>query len=175
MNRVYKIWGSIALLLLLFVSSANAQNKIGYTDPDLIIASMSEYNQVMQQVQAFYQTKQQELQQEALDLERAVGEYQNQAGLMTAEAKTAKETELAGRQQAIQQKAAQAEQEFNAKQAELLEPLLAKVQKAIDEVAVAQSLAMVVRAPMLLYANDTQTVDITREVAAKLGIPLSAQ
>jgi outer membrane protein len=61
---------------------------------------------------------------------------------------------------------------LGARQAELLQPLLERVQTAIDEVSADQQLALVLRAPAILYINESLVVDITPDVARKLGIPV---
>ena len=53
---------------------------------------------------------------------------------------------------------------------QLMQPLLKKVNDAVNEVAIEQGLDMVLRSPALLYVNTERIVDITEDVAKKLGI-----
>ena len=74
----------------------------------------------------------------------------------------------------IQQFLANKEQELEQKEAELMNPLLERVQNAINEVAAEQKLDLVLNAqaggsPVLLYAD--QGMDITETVMDRLGIP----
>ena len=60
---------------------------------------------------------------------------------------------------------------------ELMKPIFDRVQTAIDEVAQAKGLDVVLRhrvgaQPVILYVNPDTVVDITLEVATKLGIEI---
>jgi len=77
-------------------------------------------------------------------------------------------------QQEIQTMAAQQEQQLQDQQRELMIPIEKKVQDAINEIAVARGLDLIIRSPGLLYANDKTVTDITKELAIKLGISFEA-
>ncbi len=57
----------------------------------------------------------------------------------------------------------------------MMQPLLKKLQGAIDKIAAQQELDAVLRRQVLLYQDPTseRVVDITRDVADELGISLS--
>jgi len=166
------------LLLLLFLpmlgvltTDARAQGiKIGYTDPDAIIVNMKDYQAIRKQLQTEFETSQQALQSLAADFQDRVEKYQKQQPLLTPERRAEREQELAQLQSEIQNSAAQKDQELAEREGVLMKPLLDKVQDAIDEVAKAKLLDIVMRAPALLYVNDKTVIDITPDVARKLGL-----
>ncbi|WP_457653096.1 OmpH family outer membrane protein [Rhodocaloribacter sp.] len=178
MYSLKRMLGALALALLalpLLNLTAQAQDKplkIGYTDPETIIAAMPEYGQIQQQLQQEYQTAQQQLQTLSADFQDKLEKYQKQQPLLSAESRAKREQELQQLQQQLQQSAAQKDQEMAQREQELMKPLLDKVQAAINEVAGAEGLALVLRAPALIYVDDSQVINITESVARKLGIPV---
>ncbi len=77
-------------------------------------------------------------------------------------------------QQEIQTMAAEQEQQLKDQERDLMIPIQGKVQVAINEIAVARGLDLIIRSPGLLYANDKTVTDITEELAIKLGISFTA-
>lgn len=162
--------------------AAHAQTlKVGYTDHEIIIANMPAYAQVQTRLQSEYQGGQEALQSLAADFQSEVEKYQKQQPLLSAEKRAERENELAQRQAEIQQAAGRKDQELAALEAELMQPILQKVQDAIDTVAKEKSLDLVLRyqigggQPVLLYANPERVVDITLDVARKLGIEVDEE
>ena len=180
-----RILSLAALGLLVFTglsAEALAQQvpslRIGYTDHELLIAAMPDYQTVQQQLQTEYQSSQNVLQALYDDFQGKVDRYQKQQALLSQERRTARETELAQAQQEIQQKAADSEQQLAQRQAELLGPIFERVDTAIKEVSKENNLDLVLRIqngpmqPIILYANEDRIMDITKEVAIKLGLPI---
>lgn len=181
-KRLLWIAGLVFTVFAMLPSTATkAQSvEIGYTDPNMIVAQMPEYRDVLQEMQTLYQGGQQELQQMMQEFQTKLQEYQERQALMSEEAKQKKEQELQSLQQKIQQFRAQKEQEMGQKEQELVQPLLKKVQGAIDEVSKEQGLDLVLstqaaNSSVVLYASES-TVDITEPVMKRLGIdPSKAQ
>lgn len=164
----------LALLLLMALpwgGDAAAQDlKVGYTDPELIIVNMPEYRQIRQQLQQEYTQGQEALQSLYLDFQEQLEKYQKQQALLSEQRRAEREQELAGLQAEIQQAAAQKDQELGTREGELMQPLIAKVEAAINEVAQAQGIDIVLRAPSILYVNEDRIIDITTDVASRLGL-----
>ena len=167
----------IAILMLgVAVSSAQAQAlKAGYADPEIIITYMPEYNQVQNQMAIEYRTSQEALQAMAADFQDRVEKYQKQQPLLTAERQAEREAELGQLQSEIQDAAARKDEELNQRQEDLMAPLLDKVQAAIDEIAKAKGLDIVIRSPALLYVNPDRVININIDIAKKLGIEIDEE
>jgi outer membrane protein len=167
----------VALLLLAapaLFSTVSAQSlNVGYTDHEVIIFNLPEYQQVQQQLQQEYQGSQQEIQKLYQGYQESVSQYQRQQSLMTAEKRTEREQELIQEQQQIQQQAQVKDQELGQRETELMQPLLEKVQNAIDDVAQREGLDLVLRSPLVLYVNEETIQDITMAVAVELGLDVS--
>lgn len=167
--------GILSLLAAAFMlPPAAAQGlKVGYTDANLIIAQLPEYRTVMEQLQRMAEGGQAEYQTLVQNFQSELNDYQKKQALLSAEARQSREERLATQQGEIQQFLQTKEQELGQKEAELLGPLLDKVQDAINDVSKAKGLNLVLSAqsgtsPVILYAD--QEMDITRDVMEKLGI-----
>ena len=171
----------LVLLVMPFLAAgdANAQAmKLGYTDHEIIIINMPEYQEVQKQLQTDYQGSQQELQTLYQDYQQQVERYQKQQSLMSEDKRSAREQELLQLQQSIQQQAQEKDQALATREAELMKPLLEKVQKAIDTVSQNKGLDLVLRTqvgqqPVLLYVNPNTVTDITMDVARELGLDVT--
>jgi outer membrane protein len=180
---IKQLTAAFGLMLLampfLVAGEASAQAlKLGYTDHEIIIINMPEYQEVQKQLQTDYQGSQQELQTLYQDYQQQVERYQKQQSLMSEDKRTTREQELMQIQQSIQQQAQEKDQALASREAELMKPLLEKVQKAIDSVSQAKGLDLVLRTqvgqqPVLLYVNPNTVSDITLDVARELGLDVT--
>lgn len=174
--------GLLTVLLLAgsLTSPVQAQNlKVGYTDHEIIIVNMPAYQDVQQKLQQEFQGSQAELQQLYQDYQARLERYQKQQSLLSEQVRQEREQELMQLQQQIQEQAASKDQEIAQREVQLMQPLLERVQGAIDKVAQNQGLDLVLRAqvgnqPLLLYVNQDRIVDITVAVARELGLDVDA-
>lgn len=144
--------------------------KAGYTDSELIVLNMPEYRQIQEKLQQEYQTGQKDLQTQAQQYQEKLDRYQKQQALLSAESRQEREQELVGLQTQLQQAAAQKEQALQQRESELMQPLLERVQQNIDVVAKEKGLDIVFRSQMLLYVDEGKVINITEDVARKLGL-----
>lgn len=166
----------VAMMLGLSASLVQAQGlKVGYADPEIIITYMPAYGQVQNQIAIEYRTSQEALQAMAADFQDRVEKYQKQQPLLSAERQAEREAELGKLQGEIQDAAAKKDEELNLRQEELMAPLLAKVQDAIDVIAKAKGLDIVIRSPALLYVNPDKVININIDIAKSLGIEIDEE
>ena len=148
--------------------------KIGYTDAQLVVAQMSEYREILTQLQGMADSGQNEYQQLIQSYQEQLADYQKKQALLSDAARGTREQELTTMQGEIQQFLATKERELQQNEEQLMNPLLERVQNAIDEVASDRGLTLVLNAqasgsPVLLYADSS--MDVTELVMEKLGIP----
>ncbi len=177
MNKRFSLWAAFVVAFLVALPAGAQDLKVGYTDYEVLLANMPQMQEVQQQLQTYYTESQQKLQQQAQDFQDKAQRYERQASLLSAEARTEREQELGALQQQVQQAAQQADQLFQQRRAQLMQPLFERLQAAIDTVAKARSLDIVLPTqvggdPFILYVNETRVTDITRDVATELGIPV---
>jgi outer membrane protein len=183
MTVLNKLVLSAALAVLAvgaFASNAQAQNapQIGYTDYELIIVQMPEYRALQQTLQEQAQTDQQELAAAEQNIQQKFAEYQEQSGVLSPEARQTREEEIVQLQTELQQDQQRRLQALDRRQNELLQPLLGQLQEAINEVATARGLDLVLSSrvstePVILFAGEQSTVDVTAEVMSALGISMT--
>lgn len=173
-----RIAGLAALVLFTlgaFVAplGAHAQDAstIGYTNQEALLANMPEMEGLQTQLQQELQQEQEEFQNEQEELQQMVEQYQKQQALLSDENKAEREGEIRQKQQELQQSARERDQMLAQREQELMQPLMDKLQTAIEEVAAERGLAVVMRSQALLYADDA-VVNITEEVASRLGIEI---
>lgn len=178
-KRIYSIAVSLLAVTLCWGSTSarvQAQSlKIGYTDHEVIIVNMPEYQQIQEQMRGEYTTSQEELGAMYQDYQDMLVRYQKQQALLSEQRRAEREQELTDLQARIQETAAIKDQELSERETELLQPLLDRVQTAIDKVASEKGLDLVLRTqvgaqPIILYVNEDTIVDITMDVAIDLGL-----
>ena len=153
---------------------------VGFTDHEIILINMPQYQQVQQQLQADFDASQESLQALYADYQERLERYQRQQSLLSEDRRLEREQELVQLQEQIQTEAQSQDQQLAARQAELMQPLLELIQDAINEVAEANGLDIVLRTrvgtePLLLYVNPDTVQDITLHVARAMGLDVDEE
>jgi outer membrane protein len=169
---------SIVLNLQAQAQSNNSELKIGYVNPQSILANMPEMRAVQQRLQNFTARKQQELSTLEQDFQTQVAQYQQKVGVISAEAQQQEEVRLGQLQQELLQAQEVAEQELAQRRDELVGPLLEQIGSAIEAVAQKQGLSYVLNTTtssgdmIILYASEDfrAKFDITQSVMEELGM-----
>ncbi|MBS4055902.1 MAG: OmpH family outer membrane protein [Bacteroidetes bacterium] len=123
-----------AALILISVSAGAQSLKIGYIDSNEVMNIMPERDSIEVALMKFQQQLEKELKAMATEYQTKVTSYQNDMATMSNLVKQSKEKEITDLQNRIQEFQQNADQEFNDKRIELLNPLIDKVKKAIDDV-----------------------------------------
>ncbi|WP_254562329.1 OmpH family outer membrane protein [Dyadobacter diqingensis] len=162
--------------LLAQTTPASGLTKIGYTNVDYVISKLPESKVMQNQLEV---TKAQ--------LDKAIGEtykeaqekyeaYQKNGAQMTDVIRADKEKELQNLQTRIQEMQTNAQQSLQTKQQQLLEPILTKVNNAIQEVGKESGFLYILNmdagantTPIILYAGSEEN-NATPLIFKKLGI-----
>lgn len=173
-NRSTKLF-TVLFLLGAFVAVPAQAQKLGYVDQRAVLVSMPEMQEVQKKMQKERRQQQRQLQQRSQKLQTELKQFQQQQSLLDDSARAQRERELQRRRQELRQSAQKQQKQMQQREREMMQPLLKKLQGAIDKVAAQQELDAVLRRQVLLYQDATsdQVVDITRNVADELGISLS--
>jgi outer membrane protein len=172
---------AVVLLPLGLAAGASAQSvRMGYLDPDIIIVRMPEYGAVRDSLQAREQEIAAELQERETAIRTKFQELQELQGspVLTAEAQQEREQEILQLQAEFERQQQLGMQDLSRREGRLLQPLLSRLQDAIDAVSAEMGLAMVFaaranNAPVILYASD-DAVNLTEAVMAELGLEVQA-
>ena len=159
-----------AAFLLLFVTmTVTAQSKIAHIDSQTLISEMPEVKEAQAQLEKLQKTY-------ATEIDASMKEYQTKLQTYSADAQNqtqvtndARQKELAGMEQHIQQYQQTAYQDIQKKQADLLRPLIEKARAAIQKVARAQGFEYVIDGTQggSLILSDGK--DLMEDVKKELG------
>ena len=166
--KTFKKLSSIVLVLF-SVFTMSAQSKVAHINSQALISEMPEVIEAQAQLEKLQKTY-------ATEIEASMKEYQTKLQTYSADAQNqtevtnqARQKELAGMEQNIQQYQQTASQDIQKKQADLLKPLIDKAKAAIQKVAKAQGFDYVIDATeggSLILANGK---DLLEEVKVELG------
>ena len=171
MNKLIKVF---FLTVVLFVMNGyvSAQTmKIAHVNTSEIMNVMPERPQAEQALEAYYNDLQEQLRTMYAEYQTKLQDYQANAETMSNLVKQSKERELVDLESRISAFQGNAEEEFEAKRAELLRPLLERIQNAIDAVGREKNCTYVIdlATGAAVYVG-TDALDITNDVKARLGI-----
>ena len=155
-----------------FSSSTQAQNpiKIGYIDFNTLISAMPGIDSVKIKLQKYQQTLSDQMDAMGAEFENKYLDYQSKSSGMSDLIKQTKEKELSDLQGRIDAFKSKAQQDFQAKQTELLQPIISKAKDAVKEVAKENKFTYVINSieDIVLYSEPAD--DIMPLVKKKLGI-----
>jgi len=177
MIHLKKVTGLVLLFVCVISMQLSAQSlKVGYANPDQIIGNLPSFKNIQQEMETLVKTREGSLLGKRDSLAKSFQSYQELSANMSTSQREAEETRLQGLNDELQELSNSVRAEVQRKQAELLQPVYAEVQKAIDEVAKELKLDFVFNKvtsngdTIILFANDTASnkLDITEKVIAKL-------
>lgn len=167
---------SLILLTALFLFSglsgpmgAFAQKgQIAHVDLQGILETMPEREKASQRMDRFREDLTQNIQEMNEEYQSEMTEFQQNQEEMTQTEQKRKREELAALQQRIQQAQQKAQEDLQSQQEELLQPIMDKVEKAVQEVAKKEGYMYVVQEQNLLYKEGGN--DITDKVRDHLDL-----
>ena len=168
-----KLFRVMFLGIALFVMSgmAQAQVKIAHVNTAEILDAMPDKAKAEKDLEKYYGELQSQLQTMAQEYQTKMQDYEANQATMSNLVKQSKEKEIIDIQNRIQQFQANAETEFENKRAELLKPILDKIQTAINAVGKEKGYTYMLdlATGAAVYVSD-DAVDATKDVKAKLGL-----
>jgi outer membrane protein len=172
MKKLYTIFALVGISLI-FGANVNAQKpyKFGHIDSQMLLSQMPEREQAKTQLEKY--AKQLEDQVAALqsELERKSQQYQAQADSLAPLLKQDREKELNQIYQRYQEFQQTAQQSLQQKETELMQPIIEKAKKAIDDVATENNFTYIfdIGTGAILHYSE-ESIDLLPLVLTKLGI-----
>ena len=156
---------------ILGIGTVSAQ-KFARVNLQEIVVAMPEFSEAQKNLEAFGKDLQEQMEQIQVEFNNKVADFEKNQATMAASIKQMKQQELEQLQQRFGEFQQIAQQDFQKKQAELLEPVQKKAQDAINKVAKTNGYIVVfdVSVPSLAYIDEAQAVDIAPLVKKELGI-----
>ena len=161
----------ILIAAILGVSTVSAQ-KFARINLQEVVVAMPEFTEAQKNLEAFGKDLQEQMEQIQVEFNNKVADFQKNQATMAASIKQMKQQELEQLQQRYAEFQQIAQQDFQKKEAELLEPVQKKAQEAVNKVAKANGYLAVYNTsvPSLAYFDEAQLVDIAPLVKKELGI-----
>ena len=168
MKKMKKI--TLVTLISLFTLNLIGQNKFGYIDSQELLILMPERKSAENELQNFAKTLESQLELMSAEYQESVQQYQTNEASYSDLVKQDKIAEITGLEQRIQSFQQNAQQSLQKKEQELLEPILEKARKAIDDVAKEGGYTYIFDKSQgtLLYAKESE--DILKLVKNKLKL-----
>ena len=163
----------LAMLMLLGANPALAQLKMGYIDSQKILEKYKEAQDAQKQLQDLNKRWEDEAKNMQQELQAKLEELESQALLLSDERKKEKETELQNlniRLQQFQQEKWGNQGEVFAKRAELMQPIIDKINTTIKKIGAEEKFDYIfdVINGNILYVSTTQA-DLTDKVLEELN------
>ena len=170
MKRVFRVL-FLGVALFMMSGVVNAQVKIAHVNTAEILDAMPDKAKAEKSLEKYYGELQSQLETMAKEYQTKMQDYEANQATMSNLVKQSKEKEIVDLQTRIQQFQVNAENEFEGKRAELLKPMLDKIQNAINAVGKEKGYTYVLdlATGAAVYVGDN-AVDATKDVKSKLGI-----
>lgn len=175
MNKIKTL--VVAFLLISFTSFAQNNDqplKIGYTNVEYILLQMPESKQIESELKTHSTQLEAQLKTKYADYEAKLQAYEKGAATMDKVVRDDKEKELMNLNSSIQEFQRSAQASLQQKEKSLVDPVIAKIDKAIKEVRVENGYTYIISNQALLAGPEDG--DISPIVLKKLGVdPAKAQ
>jgi len=161
----------VVIAAFAFVGKAQAQDlKFGHVNIQQMVAELPDKVAADKELQAEATKLQEQLQVMQQDLQTKYNDYMAQRDTLPDLIRATKEKEIQDYEQRMQQYSQMAQQSLGQKEQQLLQPIIMKVQKAIDEVGQEQGLIYIfdISTQVVVYHSD-KSIDCAPLVKAKLG------
>jgi outer membrane protein len=161
-------------LIFLGGQSAMAQNvKFGHVNSDELIQSLPEFDSASVKLEKYRKELINALDLMTVELNNKSETYNKESKNYTDIVKQTKEQELVDMNKRIQEFQNNAQQQLQQKQAELFQPIMAKVDKAIKEVGKENGFVYIFsvgQGSSLLFFDETKSTNVMPLAKAKLGL-----
>jgi len=164
----------ITLFLLAgFTINSQAQLKVGYMNPQKVLSSLPAVEQIEQEIDKIITERDTELSEDAANVQKQFAEYQQKQATLSAQQRALEEERLTQLNTELENKRNAFQQEILQKRAQLLQPIYANINDAMEEVAKEMGIDMVLNQQtntgdvIIFYAAENQ-VDISDAVINKV-------
>jgi len=166
---------AVVLFLLGFIGQdIIAQTlKFGHINSDELIQALPEYDSATVKIEKFRQELINALELSQVEINNKTEAYQKELKNLSEIVRQNKEQEIMDMQNRLQQFQASAQQQMQEKQAELFQPIMAKIDKAIKDVGKENSFVYIFtvgQGSTLVYYDETKSTNIMPLAKTKLGI-----
>ena len=165
------------LLSLLFLvalgSSSYAQLKVGYMNPQEVLSKLTEVQDIEKRINDIITQSDNQLSAEAADLQRQFAEYEQNRDSMTADEQDAEEKRLSDLDTEFQKRRDTLQNSINQQRAQLMQPVINKVNTALEAVAKEMGLDIILNeatslGDAIVFFASEEKLNVTDLVVAKV-------
>ncbi len=158
----------ITIIALAFVAFAATAQKVGHVNAQALMLALPDYKAASDELERFAGDKKKELEMWFTAFQTAQKEFEEALPTLTEEIKQQRYEELMVKQQNIQAKEGEFQQEIALKEQKLVEPIMKKVREAVAKVAKEGGYSYVFDESTLMYYAESESLDA--KVKKELGI-----
>jgi outer membrane protein len=161
----------LSIILIIAGQSLGAQNfKFGYINKDELLKAMPDYDSANVKLEALRKELVNQLALMQDEFSNKTADYNNGSNSLSDVVRKTKEEELKDLNNRIQLFQVKANQQINDKNAELIQPIEAKADKAIKDVAKEQGFTFVFDVGVLYYFDEKKSINMLPLIKTKLGL-----
>jgi len=152
---------------------ASAQLKVGYMNPQKVLSALPAVEEVEQEIDRIITERDQELSEDAANVQKQFANYQQKQATLSQQQRQLEEQRLTELNTELENKRNAFQEEILQKRAQLLQPIYANINTAMEEVAREQGIDIVLNEQtntgdvIIFYAAEDQT-DISDAVINKV-------
>lgn len=161
----------IAAAAALFSVAATAQTKFAHVNFGELVQLMPEADSAMVQLEAANKEAQETYASMVTEFQSKYDQFEEKQATWTPAVRESKQRELMDIQTRVQEFQQAIQQDMNQLQNTLMAPIYQKAQDTVRTLAEAKGVIYVFDSSTLLYVDSAQSIDITSEARAALGIP----
>ncbi|MBX3102001.1 MAG: OmpH family outer membrane protein [Bacteroidetes bacterium] len=171
---------AILCLGMMCTLAVQAQVKIGYTNGEALLYMMPDYKGVDEQLRVSQRKYQENINIKQQYLQAKLEEYRDNEskGALTAEQKEKMQNDLMTLQKEIEEYIDDAEQQMQARRAELLKPLVTKMQAALEGLAKEEGYSYIFNSAVAggsVLLHGPKEHDVTLKMLKRLGVEVTPE
>ena len=162
----------VAIAFFALCSNISAQNiKLAHINLEELIFAMPEYEEAMETLQKIGQDFGKEIEELQVEINRKWDELQRTQDGLTDLVRQTRMEEIQRMSESLELFQQRAQASFNQEQERLMQPIIEKANKAVEEVAKEQGITYVISsAPQILIFKAVGTIDLLSAVKQHMGI-----
>lgn len=166
--RVRLVLGTVAVALLAAAAPAMGQQKIGFLDSRRVLQEAPGAQDARTAIQREMAGFEQRLQVLEDSVRSIFEDYQQRSLTLSSEARRAEEQRIVAKRNELQARAQQLELEANQKQTELMQPVMTRVEQAIEDIRTEGGYAFILDTTSGAIISADTTLDLTVQVIERL-------
>lgn len=149
----------ITIISLVFITAAVSAQKVAHVNAQALMLALPDYKTASDELERFAGDKKKELEMWFTAFQTAQKEFEAALPTLTEEIKQQRYEELMVKQQNIQAKEGEFQQEIAVKEQKLVEPIMKKVRDAVAKVAKENGYSYVFDESTLMYFAESESLD----------------